>query len=69
MQKAKTPKVAEVNVNIRNAAVYLQAIHLFRLMNGTLILIVLIFLQQNKNFITMKPPFLPVSILYGLYQK
>ncbi|KFC60904.1 hypothetical protein FEM08_02940 [Flavobacterium gilvum] len=38
-------------------------------MNGTLLPIVLISLQKNQIFTTMKPPFLPVSILYGLYLK
>lgn len=57
------------NAIIQNVVVHHQAIHLFRLLSGILTPIVLISLQQNKIFITMKPAFLLVSILYGLYQK
>lgn len=67
--KAKITMVVAVNATIRNAVVPLPAIHRFRLLNGTLRPIVLIYLRQNKTFATMKPLFLPVSIRYGLYQK
>ena len=69
IQKLKIMKVAVVNATIQNALVLLQATHLFQLVNGILITIFLISLQKNKIFTIMKPPFLLVSILYGLYQK
>ena len=69
IQKAKITMVAEVNAIIRNVLVLLPATLLFRLLSGALIPIVLISLQENKDFTILKPQFLPVSILFGLYQK